>query len=90
MFSFFLEIYVQQVVYVLRHMGIGLRTVRITVTAVQFTVYTGQLLNVDGTVRDYGTEIRPYLQVNYHSLKVSLPQPLICAQVFSKCKYCTE
>ena len=58
---------------------LGLRTVRITVTAVQFTVYTGQLLNVDGTVRDYSTEIRPYLRVNYHSLKVSLPQPLTCS-----------
>ena len=53
---------------------LGLRTVRITVTAVQFTVYTGQLSNFDGTVRDYGTGIRPYLRVNYHSLRISLPK----------------
>ena len=70
--------------------GVGLRTVRITVTAVQFTVYTGQFSNFDGTVRDYGTGIRPYLRVNYLSLKISLPKPLVCAQVFSKCKFCAE
>ena len=69
---------------------LGLRTVRITVTAVQFTVYTGQFSNFDGTVRDYGTGIRPYLRVNYLSLKNSLPKPLICTQIFSKCKYCAE
>ena len=55
---------------------VGLRTVRITVTAVQFTVYTGQLSNFDGTVRDYGTGIRPYLRINYHSLKISLPKAI--------------
>ena len=38
----------------------------------------------------YGMGIQSYLQVNYQSLRISLPKPWICAQVFSKCKYCAE
>jgi hypothetical protein len=55
---------------------VGLRTVRITVTAVQFTVHTDQLSNFDGTVRYYGTGIRPFLRINYHSLKIALPKAI--------------
>ena len=69
---------------------LGLCTVHITVMAIQFTVYTGQFSNFDGTVWNYGMGIQLYLWVNYLSLKISLPKPLICAQVFSKCKFCAE
>jgi hypothetical protein len=55
---------------------LGLRTVRITVTAVQFTDHTDQLSNFDGTVRYYGTGIRPFLRINYHSLKIALPKAI--------------
>ena len=52
------------------------------VTAVQFMVYTGQLLNFDGTVRVYGTGRWLYLWINYHSLKIAHPKVItLCSSL---------